>query len=57
MHTFILLSIVLAGVALPVRAARDPDPRRGLRRAAYAMLAFTCCYVAGVLYVLPRIMN
>lgn len=57
MPTLILLSIVLAGIALPVRAARDPDPRRGLRRAAYAMFLFTCCYVAGVLYVLPRILS
>lgn len=57
MNTFVLLSIVLAGVALPMRAAKDPVPRRGLRRAAYAMFAFTCCYVVVVLYVLPRIMN
>lgn len=55
MHTFLLLSIVLAGIALPIRAARDPDPRRGLRRAGYAMFLFTAIYVAGVLYVLPRI--
>lgn len=57
MPTFILLTIVLAGVALPIRAARDPDPRRGLRRAAYAMFLFTCFYVVGVLYVLPRVLN
>lgn len=55
MDTFLLLSIVLAGVALPMRAASDPNPRRGLRRAAYAMFVFTTLYVAGVLYVLPRI--
>ena len=57
MPTWILLSIVLAGVALPIRAARDPNPRRGLRRAAYAMFLFTCGYVVAVLYVLPRILN
>lgn len=55
MNTFILLSIVLAGIALPIRAAKDPEPRRGLRRAAYAMAAFTALYVAVVLYVLPRL--
>jgi hypothetical protein len=57
MPTLILLSIVLAGIALPIRAARDPDPRRGLRRAAYAMFVYTCIYVVGVLYVLPRVLG
>lgn len=56
MPTFVLLSIVLASIALPIRAARDPDPRRGLRRAGYAMAVFTAVYVVGVLYVLPRIL-
>lgn len=55
MNTFLLLSIVLAGIALPIRASNDPNPRRGLRRAGYAMATFTTVYVAGILYVLPRL--
>lgn len=57
MHTFLLLSIVLAGIVLPMHAAKDPDERRGLRRSGYAMLLFTTLYVAGVLYVLPRVLR
>jgi hypothetical protein len=51
-----LLTIVLVGIAIPARAASDPDPRRGLRRASYAMFAATVIYAALILYVLPRIL-
>jgi hypothetical protein len=57
MNTLFLLSIVLAGVALPMRAASDPDPRRGLLRASAAMLVCSIGYVVGLLYVLPRILR
>jgi hypothetical protein len=53
--TWILLSIVLVGIAIPVRAAADPYPRRGLRRAGYATFVLTALYVTLILYVLPRI--
>jgi hypothetical protein len=47
----LLVSIVVAIVALPALAARDRNPRRGLRRAVVSLLAFTCLYVAYVTLV------
>lgn len=57
METLFLLSIVLLGVALPMRAARDPDPRRGFSRALVAFAVCSGAYVFGVLYVLPRVLR
>lgn len=56
MPTWVLLTIVIASIAIPARAALDPDPRRGLRHAAYAMFMATALYVVAVLYVLPRLL-
>jgi hypothetical protein len=47
----LLVSIIVAIVAAPALAARDPDPRRGVRRAVYSLLAFTLAYVAYVTLV------
>jgi hypothetical protein len=55
METFFLLSIVLAAIALPMRAARDPNPRRGFVRGLAAYGLAVAVYVFGLLYVLPRI--
>jgi hypothetical protein len=47
----LLVAIVVAIVAAPALAARDPNPRRGVRRAVLFLLAFTCVYVAWVTLV------
>jgi hypothetical protein len=47
----LLFAIVVAIVAAPALAARDPNPRRGVRRAVVFLLAFTLLYVAYVTLV------
>jgi hypothetical protein len=47
----LLVSIIVAIVAIPALAARDPNPRRGVRRALLFLLVFTLVYVAYVTLV------
>ncbi|MBI5543380.1 MAG: hypothetical protein HY901_05795 [Deltaproteobacteria bacterium] len=55
MGKLILMSVVIASIAIPVRAARHPDPRRGLKRALVQTLLFDAVYVLAVLFIYPRI--
>jgi hypothetical protein len=41
-----MISIVLAAIYVPYRAALDPNPRRGVKRMAFQILAFNAAYVA-----------
>jgi hypothetical protein len=50
MEKLILLTLALGQVALPLQVARDPNPRRGLKRALALLAVFTV--VAGGLFVL-----
>lgn len=47
----LLIPIIVALVAVPAIAARDPDPRRGVRRTVLFLLAFTLVYVGYVTLV------
>ena len=49
------MSVALALVALPLLAARDTQPKRGLKRALLYVVAFNACYVFFIRIVLPRI--
>lgn len=51
----LLMSILIATLALPMRAAHDPNPARGLRRTVLWLVAFNVCYLLGIVYVLPRL--
>jgi hypothetical protein len=55
MQKFVLLSILLATVIIPMRAATDRSPKRGLRRTIMWMAAFNVAYLIGIIYVLPRL--
>ncbi len=55
MSKLILMSVVLALIALPLRAASDPNPVRGIRRAVYAVLVFNLTYAFAIRFVLPRL--
>ena len=55
MAKLLLVSVLIASIAIPARAARDPDARRGLRRALWQTLLFDAVYALAVLYVYPRI--
>lgn len=39
-----LITLVFAPIVLPVLAARDPRPLRGLRRGLWLVLAFNLAY-------------
>ncbi len=55
MGKWILFSVVAASVVLPLRAARDPDARRGLRRALVQTLVFDALFALAALFVYPRV--
>ena len=47
----LLISIVVASVATPVYAARDADPRRGLRKAVIITVVFNLLYLLALKYL------
>ena len=55
MQKLLLVSILFANVAIPAWAARDRNPRRGLKKALLAMTVFDVVYLAGLLFVYPRL--
>ena len=55
MRKLLLMSMLLATFVLPMRAARDPNAARGVRRTVISMAICVVLYVFGLLYVLPRL--
>lgn len=55
MSKLILLSIVIATIAVPARAANHPNPRLGLRKAIIWMLYFELFYVFALMFLFGRI--
>lgn len=55
MQKLILVSILFAGVAIPIWSARDKSARRGLMKALVAMVAFDVAYLVAVLFLYPRL--
>lgn len=55
MKGLLLTSILVATFAIPLHAARDVDPRRGLRRAVIGFFAFASAYMIGCLWIYPRL--
>jgi len=51
MDKLAMISIIIASVAGPAVFARDPDPRRGVRRMLLFLAAFVALYVAYVTLV------
>jgi hypothetical protein len=56
MAKVILVSILVATIAIPMRAARDPSPARGLVRAALWFAVFDVLYLLATVYVYPRLL-
>ena len=54
MSKLILLSILIAMVAIPTHAARNSDPQKGLRRAVVNMLVFEAFYAFSLIYLWGR---
>ncbi len=55
MQKFLLLSILLFTVVVPMRTARDPSASRGLRRTLLLMVLVNAVYMFSIIYVLPRL--
>ncbi|HEY4104154.1 MAG TPA: hypothetical protein VGM44_09690 [Polyangiaceae bacterium] len=55
MSKLVLLSIVIATIAVPALAAREPSPRKGLRRVIIGMLLFEAFYVFALMFLFGRI--
>lgn len=49
------MSILVATVAIPMSAARDPRPLRGRQRATTGFAIFVVVWAYSLIYVLPRI--
>jgi hypothetical protein len=55
MPKFILISILLVDVLVPIWAARDPNPIRGLKKAVFYMCICNAIYLLLVMYAYPRL--
>jgi hypothetical protein len=55
MQKLFLLSFIVAILALPMLAARDPSPVRGLRKALLWWATFNTCYLVAWLLLYPRL--
>lgn len=53
MKTLLLMSILFAAIALPIVTARDPDPRRGVRRLLVLLLIFHAVYLIHITMLHP----
>ena len=55
MAKLLLISVIAATIALPMRAARHPSPALAMRRALGWTAAYYAFYLFAILYVLPRL--
>jgi hypothetical protein len=55
MGKLILLSVVISIVLLPVLAARDPNPYRGLKRTVAGWIFFNFLYMLAVRFIYTRL--
>ena len=55
MNKLVLLSVALVLVALPLLAARDHHPRRGLKKALAWIISFNLFYVFVLRVIVPRL--
>lgn len=51
MSKLILLSIIIAMITIPTRAAREPNPRKSLRKVLVHMLLFQAFYTFAMMYL------
>ncbi len=55
MGKLVLISVIIATVAIPMFHARHPVETVGLRRTILSMVVFNLLYVVAVMYVYPRL--
>jgi hypothetical protein len=51
----LLMAILVATIALPLSAARDPRPARGLRRAVILFALFVAAWAQALLHIFPSL--
>jgi hypothetical protein len=51
MAKLILLSVIIASIALPARAAKEQNPRRGLKKVITFVLVFNLLYVLAIRFL------
>jgi hypothetical protein len=56
MSKALLMSILVATIALPANLAKDPQPLRAFKRTLFWMAVFEVLYVLGLVFVYPRLM-
>lgn len=49
------MSILFATVAIPIGAASDPNPRRGLRKAIFRVVLFDALYLLACAFLYYRL--
>jgi hypothetical protein len=52
----LLISILVATVAIPVFLARDAKPKRGIRRTVTWIVVYCALWVLACAFVIPKIM-
>ncbi len=55
MQKLLLISILVANVAIPIWASRERGARQGLKKTLVAMLIFNVVYVGALLLIYPRL--
>lgn len=55
MKNVVLLSIIIASIVVPAKAARLLDPRKGFKLMVRNMMLFALFYVFAVMYIYPRL--
>lgn len=55
MRSLMLMSVLLATIAIPALAARDPNPRRALRHVVTWGLGFEVLYLFACRFVFERL--
>ena len=54
MAKLLLISMMIAAIAIPARAARDKNPRQGLRKAILITLLFDAFYGFALVFLWGR---
>jgi len=54
MNKLILLSVIIASIVIPVRAAKAKNPQAGLKKALLQVAAFNVIYLLALIFVWGR---
>jgi hypothetical protein len=55
MQKLLLISVLMATVAIPLACAKDRSAKRGLKKTIVAVTIFNVLYLFSVLHIYPRL--